>query len=178
MVNYTLMDSIWQGFSFNFPIYPWFNETTRQVYNKNIFREMVITETTWGQLDEMLEDFKNLRNKYIGYNLGNSSNYLVRENKRFIFSNHGGLFSLWDDFDQSLGHFSLGKNYKNEVPSEEFIKWIEKVTKEYCEGVVHCSDCGREIKKSEIAGRYFAGIYCKDCWKSKWRETEAKETYN
>ena len=174
----TLMGHIWQGFYVTLPIYPWFNDKTKQTYNCNVFREMVNTKTTWGQFEKMLEDFHNLRNKYIGYNLGNSSRCLIRENKRFAFSNHGGLFSLWDDFSQSLGQFNLGENYKNEVPSEEFIKWIEKVTEEYCKGIVHCSDCGREIHKNEIAGRYFAGIYCKNCWEGKWKAIEAREDYN
>ena len=83
MEEMTLMNRIWQGFDIELPLYPWFSESTKQIYNRNVFREMINTQTTWGQLTEMLEDFKNLRNKYIGYNLGNSCFKLVRENKRF-----------------------------------------------------------------------------------------------
>ena len=179
MNNMTLMNMIWQGFNIELPLYPWFSESTKQVYNRNIFREMVNTQTTWGQFTEMLSDFTNLRNKYIGYKLCNSCFYLVRENKKFKFGIYStGEFSLWDDNDRSLGNFNLGKSYKNEVPSAEFIKWIEEVTSDYCKGTIRCSDCGSKLVTSEIAGRYFSGVYCKECWENKWKKIESQETYD
>jgi formamidopyrimidine-DNA glycosylase len=48
---------------------------------------------------------------------------------------------------------------------------------DYGRGYVRCSDCETKIKTSEIAGRYFAGVYCKDCWDGKWKAIEAKENY-
>jgi hypothetical protein len=53
-----------------------------------------------------------------------------------------------------------------------------QVTEQYVRGFINCSDCKTQIKKSEIAGSYFAGVYCTDCWEGKWKEIEAKETYN
>ena len=179
MNNMTLMNMIWQGFNIELPLYPWFSESIKQVYNRNIFREMVNTQTTRGQFTEMLSNFANLRNKYIGYELANSCFYLVRENKKFKFGIYStGEFSLWDDNDKSLGNFNLGKNYKDELPSAEFIKWIEEVTSDYCKGTIRCSDCGSKLVTSEIAGRYFSGVYCKECCENKWRKIESQETYD
>lgn len=44
-------------------------------------------------------------------------------------------------------------------------------------GVVRCSDCGKKITKDKIAGRYFAGVYCQECWDTTWKDIEARETY-
>ena len=55
---------------------------------------------------------------------------------------------------------------------------IERM-EEFSVGYVYCSDCGKKVKyHDETGGRYFAGIYCKDCWERKWKAIEAKETYN
>lgn len=48
---------------------------------------------------------------------------------------------------------------------------------DWLNGFICCSDCGKRIKKSEIAGGYFAGRYCTDCWNNKWKAIESKETY-
>ena len=58
------------------------------------------------------------------------------------------------------------------MPDYEHISVVE-----YCVKKVNCSACDKEITYNEIAGRYFAGIYCKECWENKYKEIEAKETY-
>ena len=84
-------------------------------------------------------------------------------------------FKLWDDYSRFLGEFKINSK---DIPSVEFIKWIEKVTADYLKGVVKCSDCKKTILENEIAGRYFAGIYCENCWNSKWKKIEEKDTYD
>lgn len=164
MKTKTLMGHIWQEFWIGIPL--------------NVFREMRNTDTTWGQLEDMLEDFENLRNKYIGCNLGNSENYLVHKNNKFPFGVYGNWFNVWDDDSKNLGDFKLDDDYKNQIPTEDFCNWVETILKNRCDGIVHCSDCKKEMKVEYIAGRYFAGIYCKDCWEGKWKAIEAKEDYN
>jgi len=61
---------------------------------------------------------------------------------------------------------------------ENVRKEMAQAAKEYVKGVVHCSGCEKEVQRDEIAGRYFAGVYCTDCWESTYRAIEAKETYN
>ena len=101
----------------------------------------------------------------------------MRENKRFGFFLHpnSSEFSLYNDFSEHLGCFEININ---DIPDDDFIEWIENITYEYINGIVHCSDCNKSLKEEEIAGRFFAGIYCKECWEKEWKEREAKETYD
>ena len=57
-------------------------------------------------------------------------------------------------------------------------KAMSKAAKEYARGIVHCSACRKEMQQKDIAGRYFAGVYCADCWERTYKAIEAKETYN
>lgn len=138
------------------------------IISLDIFSKMVRTGTTWGQFEESLKESKD------------DLDCLTLEDKKFIFGIYSREFNLWDDSSRSLGEFDLGRNYKSETPSDDFIKWIEDVTKDYCEGIIRCSDCGKRIKlkSNEIGGRYFAGIYCKECWEDTWSAIEAREDYN
>jgi hypothetical protein len=61
---------------------------------------------------------------------------------------------------------------------EESIRTIAKAMEHYSCGEVQCAECGEWIKRHEAGGRYFAGLYCQHCWDTKWKEIEAKETYN
>lgn len=187
--NQTFVGAIWQGIRLELPVYPWFNNKTHQVYPKNVFREMQRYDVSWIEAKEMLDEAKALRNKFMEENLGNDEVYLVRDNQRFAFGIYQdcthtskgpkylntGEFHLWDDFSQTLGGFRI-KNV-HMPPTDEQIAWIEEVTEEYCNGSIHCSKCGKKIHQSEIAGRYFAGIFCRGCWEGGMREIEVRETY-
>ena len=69
-------------------------------------------------------------------------------------------------------------SFVNGELSQQIIHQIQNTINDYTRGKINCSDCGKQIYRSEIAGRYFAGVYCKDCWDGKWRAIEAKETYD
>jgi hypothetical protein len=82
--------------------------------------------------------------------------------------------------------FSAGREGYNKTVPQEVAKEIEEATKNYREGIVRCSDCG---KATEAGARrmYFAATYCGDCWagltgrhtgKGGWHDVEAKETYD
>ncbi len=55
---------------------------------------------------------------------------------------------------------------------------VKKILDNYINGCVNCSDCKKLIEIKDIAGQYFAGRYCKECWERKWRSVEEKESYN
>lgn len=48
----------------------------------------------------------------------------------------------------------------------------------YTHGKRTCSGCQKTMDVTEVAGQYFAGLYCKTCWETKYRAIEAKETYD
>lgn len=87
-------------------------------------------------------------------------------------------YNLWD----SVGNTHLSDGVfacDSDKPIPQNIqKEIAEAAKKFDNGIVACSDCGEEIKKAEAGGRYFAGVYCQECWDSEWKAREAKETYN
>lgn len=96
-------------------------------------------------------------------------------------------FSLWDQTGtQSLLNIEFIINDISGDFPESVLDEIREVCDNYLRGKVNCSDCRKEVKANEIAGRYFASQYCPSCWhgvagehkgKGGWREVEAKETY-
>jgi hypothetical protein len=48
------------------------------------------------------------------------------------------------------------------------LDWLEHVARSWTVGVVSCADCGGGLRRfsEDIAGRYMAGTYCANCWKS------------
>jgi hypothetical protein len=88
--------------------------------------------------------------------------------------------TVWNETGgTTLGNFKI-KSINKETDKLEYkdLEVIIDVCRKYVQGVVKCSACKTEIKKEEIAGRYFAGIYCKTCWETKYKAIEARETYN
>jgi len=123
------------------------------------------------------------------------------DNRHLYFSNiYGGLFAinihfqdktrlssriyweitLWDE----RGFTSVGCITQDVIDKEtdrlsnESYKQLSSLTEKYTKGIITCSNCGKEINRVEIAGRYFAGVYCTDCWETKYKAIEAKETYD
>lgn len=140
-----------------------------------IFAVMKREKVPFKELEKIKDNWIKFRNEQFGSDVANNSEQLEYKTYSFKFGIYGTQFVLWDKDSRCLGSFSVEE--KN-PPTEEFIKWINETVEKYTEGIVHCSDCGREIKKNEIAGRYFAGIYCKECWDREWAEREARETYD
>ena len=92
----------------------------------------------------------------------------------------GWEISLWD----ASGQVALGRlcqelvDKEKDILSDENYREMCRITENYVKGIISCSDCKTEIKKTEVAGHYFAAHYCKDCWERKWKAIEAKETYD
>lgn len=163
MEKKSLLSQIWQSFSIDLPA------TT--------FNAMITTQTTWKDLFDMLDKFQELRNSYLGYCLGNSCHHILYKDTKFSFGIYGRVFDLWAD-GGATHLLSLSVKGSEEVPTPEEVREIINTIQDYCEGKICCSDCGRQICIDEIAGKYFAGVYCKDCWESKWKAIEARETYD
>lgn len=184
------MSFIWQGLWLCIPLYPYFSNSTKQIYGRNVFEQMRIHGISWDEGLEMLEEVHNLRNSFLESNLGNREVYLVRGNQRFAFlayRNHSykdgkykkqksGSFSLWDDNSRKVGEYHIDDF--SSIPSAEFVKWVDEITKLYCDGTIHCSKCGKPIRKEAIAGRFFSGVYCSECWEGGIKQQEARETYD
>jgi len=67
-------------------------------------------------------------------------------------------------------------NYDQPIP-RKIIQEMESAVANYETNKIRCSDCGAETN-ADTRRRYFAGTYCEKCWEGKWKEIEAKETYD
>ena len=77
------------------------------------------------------------------------------------------------------------ESYDKPIPST-VVRDVEDTMELYSQGKITCADCGRIIERSEIAGHFFAGVYCDPCWLGRRGEhkgeggrqaVEARETY-
>ena len=126
------------------------------------------------------------------------------DNSHLMLSNtYGDLFSLaiykqntvydyeiniWDY--KGLPSIYVNKfhidNFNDSIP-ENIINELQILTEKYSKGFVQCSDCKKEINIKKVGGRFFAGIYCEDCWlgntgekkgKGGWKYIESQESYD
>jgi len=85
--------------------------------------------------------------------------------------------AVWDAYGSTA--IISGTIPENSKERQNFIKKVVSFTEEYSVGKIHCSDCGQLVNYPDVEkNRYFAGIYCDDCWNRKWKDIEAKENYN
>lgn len=120
-------------------------------------------------LDELIEKNLNTDEFCNGKFEYNGEKFSIRTyghwDQLYIWANNGCT---------SIGHYDDIKDKS----IEELVDIVETDISNYLNGYIKCSDCGKLIKKAEVAGTYFAGSYCKDCWEGKWKAIEAKETYD
>lgn len=140
-----------------------------------IFEEMKRLKISFKELENIIYSYVEWRNDAFGINIGHDRVRLAMFDKEFAFS-VSGSFTLWNSNGLTLlGTYSIDVHAP---PTNDFIKWLYQIIDDYSHGVIHCSDCKKPISKGEIAGRYFAGVYCSDCWNNKWKAIEAEEDYN
>lgn len=73
----------------------------------------------------------------------------------------------------------LGKiHLRKDQSALEVYTWVKDITSKNLAGIISCSGCGEDIKEEDVAGNYFAGRYCKNCWETKYKKIEASENYN
>ena len=109
------------------------------------------------------------------YNCSGSIHFTV-DNHPFCIMFSKTDYTLWAD-DGRISLLDKRYNYKNGL-SEEVFSHIKEEISNWLNGYIRCTDCGKLINREEVAGHYFAGSYCKDCWEGKWKEIEANETYD
>lgn len=133
------------------------------------------------ELAQKLEEQRIAVKNAIAYGWDNSNFYVTSSlyHKHFQFSlyidrGHCSL-AIYDLHSQSI--FSGG----GAIDSDEWYQTLELASqslKDAEKGYYTCHGCNDLIKENEIAGRYFASVFCDVCWDTKWRAIEAKETYN
>ena len=147
----------------------WYYEGNNNDGIKKVFKE--IKSLTGYKYENYHLKWSNI----FGFNFTIAVYFVIRQGKPV-----GWEISLWDD----TGCVALGKLYQElidkekDVLSDENYREMYRITENYVKGIIACSDCKTEIKKTEVAGNYFAGNYCKNCWERKWKAIEAKETYD
>ena len=151
----------------------WFDN--QLLLSADIFKEMKECNVKFKELEQFKEDYIKFRNSFFIGSPINREIYLQRKGMKFAFAIYDNEFYLWHE-----GHNSLGQREVdiNSTPDEKFIKWIDEKINNRINGKINCSDCGKILDEKEVAGRYFAGLYCKDCWERTWKEIEAKENYD
>lgn len=62
---------------------------------------------------------------------------------------------------------------------EDFKKEEQDAIANFENGILKCSSCGKFARYEDARkNRYFAGLYCDNCWETTYKAIEASETYN
>lgn len=144
-----------------------------------------------GDLDEFIADLEEVRvavkeatnyqdstgNMRMSNSSGTEFAFHLRKHKHFGTGDTWHEISIWDSRgNTSIISFVISTSLDER--KEQLVK-LMRLCSEFAAGQVHCHDCGKLAKYEDIKrNRYFAGIYCDECWERKWKEIEAKETYN
>lgn len=99
------------------------------------------------------------------------SNHFPIDSETFAVAIHNNEVTVWGRGGVvSLGHTTGSL--------EEVIAFAIERIDMYRQGYIFCSDCGRPVQRSAIAGNFFAGQYCNTCWHTKWKFINAAENYD
>lgn len=81
---------------------------------------------------------------------------------RAVFKVREGKIMVWTSGGSILVYER--ETFKLKV---RYIRQIEKIVKNLINDIYPCSRCGDLITKDDIAGVYYGGVYCEDCWEKK-----------
>jgi hypothetical protein len=142
--------------------------------NKYVFSDFVVKHTN-KECQEMCDDMHSITFEANGIRQFESNFVTDIYGHPFTWMFHDATLNIWDE----VGSDQVAKaTFDTNNRQKQINKVIERM-EEYTRGYIHCSDCDTKIKRhGEIGGRYFAGIYCKECWERKWKAIEAKENYS
>jgi hypothetical protein len=147
------------------------------------FPKQAASKLLRGDLGELVEDLESLRvyiKNSVGYKWDNDHFRICDAyGEPFKF----GLYELGTENDKRYSLTIWGLNdiivWKSDYFVAEQINDMFQRMEKFTNGSVHCSKCGNEIIWREAMGRrYFAGIYCVDCWENEMKQVEARETYD
>jgi hypothetical protein len=81
-----------------------------------------------------------------------------------------GQIHVWNHTGStSVGHYPVTK---------AGVKQMLTDAEEWTSGGMTCSGCGEKMKRSEVAGHFFAGAYCARCWNEDWIDKNGKRHEN
>lgn len=157
------------------------NDTWRGTYLVlpfRVFQNMQECEQTFGDLRHFIEQYVELRRTFCGV-VSNSNVRLEYRRHMFAFGVYASKqanFQIWNDTGNV--HIAELPRPDNDIPDDLWIAQLKSRLDEFLEGYMRCSDCGKKIAQNQIAGRYYAGSYCSDCWNRAWKEIAARDTYD
>lgn len=124
---------------------------------------MSLKEIIKSEIDSIASDTRDYCNRKFNFNGEKFSVSYSKWYKELSIWSKDGVVSLFSDKVKNISDCT-------EITFEAINNWLS--------GYIRCSDCGELIRIEEIAGNYFAGMYCKHCWETKWKAIEARETYD
>ena len=75
---------------------------------------------------------------------------------------------LWVEGATTILHSKFANMNDYNTHKEEAINLFKQ-------GLIRCADCGKIMNYEENRShRYFAGLYCDECWNGKWKAIEAQ----
>ena len=144
-----------------------------------------------GDLDEFIADLEEVRlavkaatnykwdnsNMRMSNSSGTEFAFQLRKHTQFGIREAWHEISVWDSRgNTSIISFVISTSLDER--KKQLVK-LMRLCSEFAAGEVHCHDCGKLQKYEDIKNnRYFAGIYCDECWEREWKAIEAKETYD
>ena len=150
------------------------------VFPFSILQKASDLKASWKDILELINSFVRCRNDILGYNFGNGMSKIMYKNKLFTFSVfiqlNGYVDIMFWDIKGTTSIFNI--TAKDLIVTDKQVNEIQKRLENYCNNIVECSECHKELQiGKDIAGTYYAGVYCRDCWESKWKAIEARDNY-
>jgi hypothetical protein len=155
----------------------------------NTLRDVSIWQLT--QSTKNLEYFENIFKEVVNFKWGNRSQF---------FSNSTGMLfkfrltqtdiQVWDCNGKMIfeagfpDRFNGAKKFDTDRPNYDAVLPLEIYNKmneacsDYVRGMIACSKCETKILKTAVAGHFYAGSYCSDCWENGVKQQEARENYD
>ena len=130
----------------------------------------------YDKISEFLkEEFKDNYHIVDNCNISRTTRLVINDHP-FAVMFHRDQISLWAN-DGSTCLKGVDKYDYKEGLQEEQVKQIYDSIKNYLDGFINCDGCGKLINKKDIAGYFFAGVYCKDCWERYYKKRAEEENY-
>jgi hypothetical protein len=134
------------------------------------------------EIEETRKALQQVSGRFFYNNTGRFSNIFGTEMKFSIYPTmtptHGERYDL-TIYDYRGDMLIWQEIITPDTDRNNLINRLMKVTEEWTRGNITCSNCGNLVPYYEnMNHRYYAGIYCNECWESKFKAIEAAETYN
>lgn len=154
--------------------YPRLHPVFKPQLNKYDFSSFVVNHID-KECEELYQDLHEVTYDVNGVRQHESSFITDIYGHHFVWNWHGSTLTVYDE----VGGTTVANGHFKDADRQKVINEVIRRMEDFTCGYIHCSDCGTRIKyHGEVAGRYFAGVYCQKCWDGKWKAIEAKETYN